>query len=633
MTLGSARRLALAAAFVLALPLFSAGPRVGADHAIRVVCDDSYPPYCFRGADGEIQGIIPDQWKEWSHQTGRRVEFRGMDWEACQAAMEAGEADVIDSMFRNPEREKVYDFLEPYAEIRVPVFFHQTISGISKPEDLRGFRIAAKAGDAALAVLRDYGITDIREYPDYESIVRAAAASEIRIFCVDEPPALYYLYKLGADSSFRSGLSLYSGMFHRAVRKDRAPLPDVGDLRRVVQEGFDAIPDSVYRGIDRRWFGKALDRRIDPAFAAVASGIVFFVVALLAAFALALRSQVARKTRELSSQAAVLAASERKNRAFIQALPDLFIILDRDCRYRECKTANPEFLFRPEAELLGKTLEEAGLPADLIALLRDSVAAALSDDRVVVCEYELDVIAGRRSFEARIVRMEAALALVIVRDITARARAERKLRDSLAEKEVLIKEVHHRVKNNLQVISSLIQLQSATLHDERDVALLEEMQQRIKSMALIHERLYRSDDLSSIDCAEYVKSVVADLQIAYLEVSGGVRVRLDLDSFPCSMDVAVPIGLVVNELVSNSFKYAFRPAGGGTLSVSLKTRADGGFSLAVADDGPGLPADWEERSAASLGITLVKLLASQLDGALFFSGEGGTRIELTIPKR
>jgi len=617
----------LAAAALSALPSL---PADAAERAVRVVCDDNYPPYSFRSPDGAVQGIIPDHWREWSRATGRQVEFRGLPWKECQEAMASGEADVIDSMFRTPERELAYDFLEPYAMLKVPVFFHESISGISQPEDLRGFRVAVKAGDACIPVLEGHGIVDMEEYPDYESIVRAAASGEIKVFCVDEPPALYYLYKLGADRSFRSALNLYTGKFHRAALKSRPPLEDGADLLAVVGDGFDSIPPETYRSIERRWFGVSLERRIDPAAAASIAGAVLLVLALLGSFALALKAQVARKTKELSEQAAALAASERKNRAFIQALPDLFIVFDAACRYRECKAADPALLVRPEPELIGRTPEEVGLPSELSRVLAAAVGRALAGGSLEICEYELEVIAGRRWFEARVARMEEDRALVIVRDITDRTLAERKNAAALKEKEVLLKEVYHRVKNNMQVVSGLLHLQAETMRDERDKEMLAEMQRRIKSMALIHERLYRSEDLHSIDGADYIESVVEDLKIAYLEYSGSVRVELDLDPCPLSMDTAVALGLVVNETVSNSYKYAFKPRGQGVLRVALKTGREGRLSLSIEDDGPGISPDWREKAELSLGLTLVDLLADQLQAELSVDGTRGTRISMSF---
>ena len=610
------------AAFGLSLCVLISG--AAAAETIRVVCDDNYPPYSFRSADGGIQGIIPDQWKEWSRATGREVDFRAMDWSDCQDAMEAGEADVIDSLFKTPERERVYDFLEPYATLKVPVFFHASISGISEVDDLRGFRIAVKAGDAAAEFLRDRGIVDLVPYPNYEAIVEAAAAEEIRVFCMDEPPARYYLYKLDQEKNFRSALNLNTGEFHRAVRKTRRPLADGSDLLAVLEAGFEAIPEANLKAIDRRWFGTSLARRIDLRAFAWTGAAVAAVLIFLIAFSFALRREVARKTRDLRKKTADLEASERKNRAFIEALPDLFVVIDAAGVYYECKTVNPELLVRPESELIGRNMREFGFSPELQDLLLSSAARALGSPGVVLCEYELDVIAGKRSFEARFLRMEEERVLLIIRDISAKAQAERKVAESLRQKETLLKEVHHRVKNNMQVVSSLIQLQAANLRHAEEREVLQETQQRIRTMAQIHELLYRSDDLESIDAAEYIASIAAELRSAYSESSSDIRLDLRLETIECTMDVAVPLGLIVNELLSNCFKYAR----GAEVSVSLDSRSDGRRALTVADTGPGLPEGWEERAHSTLGLTLVKLLAGQLRGELSIRGTDGTRVDL-----
>jgi two-component sensor histidine kinase/ABC-type amino acid transport substrate-binding protein len=596
--------------------------------AISVVFDDNYPPYSFKSASGQIQGIIPDQWRAWSTETGYAVDLKPMRWEECLAAMESGRADVLDSAFKTPEREKTYDFLEPYATLRVPVFFHDSISGISKPEDLRGFRMAAKAGDACVAVLKGYGVVDVKEYPDYESIVRAAKNEEIRMFCVDEPPAHYYLYKYGLDSSYRSGLNLYTGKFHRAVRKDRQPLSDGSDLLVVLKKGFASISADEYKKIDRRWFGSSLDPKIDFKLIALIGGAAALVIVLLLSFSLILRRRVEAKTKELLKKTAALEASERKNRAFIEALPDLFLIMGSDYSYYECKTANPSLLAKPEDELRGKKVGDVGFDPLFVENIQKSIDKALAEPGVVVFEYELAVLAGKRYFEARLVKMEEDRVLAIIRDVTDKAVAEKKTADSLREKELLLKEVHHRVKNNMQVVSSLVQLQASSLRNEEDKALLNETQQRIKTMAQIHELLYRSDNLGSIDAADYLGNIVEDLRMAYFEYSGRVRTTLDLEPIECTMDVAVPLGLIVNEVVSNSFKYGSGAATGAVISVSFKKREDGRRVLAVADNGPGLPADWEEKANSTLGLTLVKMLSSQLGGTLSITGTNGTRTEL-----
>ncbi len=595
-----------------------------------VVFDENYPPYSFKDSLGIIQGIIPDLWGEWERRTGRRVELRPMEWEKCLEAIASGEADVIDSIFETEERKRRYDFLDAYATLRVPVFFHQSISGISKPGDLRGFRVAAKRGDACVEMLAGYGIQGIELYPDYESIVLAAKRDEIRVFCIDEPPALYYLYKYGLDSSYKSALNLYTGQFHRAVRKDRKPLPDGSDLLNVLAAGFKAIPAYRSHAIEDRWFGSPLEKRIDPKQISFLGSAVIALLSLFVVFIVVLRRQVAVRTKDLSIKAAALEASERKNRAFIRALPDLFITFDGEGRCIEFLTANPELLARPEGQLVDRRTADVGLDPAIQTLLESSIKRALTAQSVVVCEYELDVIAGKRSFEARLVKMEENRVLAIVRDISARATAERKTAAALKEKEILLKEVHHRVKNNMQVISSLIQLQAGTIKQEEYRLPLQDTQQRIRTMAHIHELLYRSDDLGSIDTADYIGNILEDLEAAFFEYSGSVKIQADIDRMDCDMDTAVPLGLIVNEAVTNSYKYAHSAPQGGRFAVSLKKREDGRWHLTIADNGPGLPDGWESKADSTLGLTLIRVLAAQLDAELRIDGTRGTRIQLVF---
>ncbi len=633
MKLSPVPALFLLALALLAPPFRSTAPlwaETAEQPAIRVVVDDNYPPYAFRDQDGQIRGIIPDQWKEWSKVTGREIRLMPMQWDQCLSAIQSGEADVIDSLFWTPAREWVFDFLPPYATIRVPVFIHESISGIAAADDLRGFPVAVKRGDACIDALKAWGIKDFVEYPDYESIVRAARDLEVRVFCVDEPPALYYLYKLGADHSFKRAFTLYQGEFHRAVLKRRQALADGSDLYTALTKGFQAIAEERYAEINRRWLGDNIEKRLSIVVLWWLGGGLGALFILLILFSFALRRQVAWKTRELSQKALQLEASERKNRAFIEALPDLFFVLDRQGRYLEYKTSDPDFTANATSALMDKTPQEIGVSPAIQKVLDRATARAFREGGMVVEEYEYASEDGMMAFEVRVTSMGEDKVLAIIRDMTARKVVEENIRNSLKEKEILIKEVHHRVKNNMQVISSLIQLQAGSMLHEEDIRLLEETQQRIKTMAQIHERLYRSDDLASIEIAGYIREIVEDLQDSYIRTAGAASIHLDLDPWICSLDQAVPLGLFVNEAVSNAFKYAYAGTRQGRLEVSFKILDGGERLLCIYDDGPGLPKDWEEKADATLGLTLIQQLARQLRGKLSMEGDGGTRIRLVF---
>ncbi len=201
---------------------------------------------------------------------------------------------------------------------------------------------------------------------------------------------------------------------------------------------------------------------------------------------------------------------------------------------------------------------------------------------------------------------------VVAQDITERKEAEEQIRSSLEEKEVLLKEIHHRVKNNLQIISSLLHLQSARLEDGALVSAFQDSQHRIRSMALIHEELYKSTDLARIDFLGYTTRLVDNLIDAF-GAGGRIASTLDMDTSLLTIDRAIPMGLIVNELVSNALKYAFPDQRTGTIHIALRMGVDGEtFSLSVADDGVGVPSDVDLDSPETLGLRLVASLVGQL---------------------
>ncbi|OPY26098.1 MAG: putative diguanylate cyclase [Methanocella sp. PtaU1.Bin125] len=207
---------------------------------------------------------------------------------------------------------------------------------------------------------------------------------------------------------------------------------------------------------------------------------------------------------------------------------------------------------------------------------------------------------------------KAVRVLAAVQDITDRKAAEQRMLDSLREKDVLLKEIHHRVKNNMQIISSLLSLQSGSLSDEKTAQALRESQDRIRSMALIHEKLYQSGDISRIDFAEYVSSLITYLRDSYM-TGHNVAVDVSVTGVSLAIDTAIPCGLIINELVTNSLKHAFREGRAGTIRVAMT--GDGReYALTVSDDGPGLPPGMNLWNGPSLGLRLVAALVDQLGG-------------------
>ncbi|MGE5860115.1 MAG: sensor histidine kinase [Ignavibacteria bacterium] len=213
---------------------------------------------------------------------------------------------------------------------------------------------------------------------------------------------------------------------------------------------------------------------------------------------------------------------------------------------------------------------------------------------------------------------------VILRDITDRKNYEEKIEASLKEKELLLKEIHHRVKNNLQIVSSLINLQSNFIQDKKALEVFKESQNRVKSMGLIHEKLYQSGNLSTVDIKDYVKELSEKLFSSYMHESKNINLDLKIENIFIDIDKCIAIGLILNELISNSLKHAFVNKQQGTLRISL-CLADNEIALAVQDNGIGLPDNIDFRNTETLGLQLVVSLVDQLGGTIEYDGKGGAK--------
>jgi PAS domain S-box-containing protein len=243
--------------------------------------------------------------------------------------------------------------------------------------------------------------------------------------------------------------------------------------------------------------------------------------------------------------------------------------------------------------------------------------------------------------EAMVVRDEDGRPLCIqgvAYDITESKRAEQAMQahaehiqSSLAEKEVLLKEIHHRVKNNLQVISSLLKLQSEYIQDSAALQVFRESCNRIQSMALVHEKLYQSADLSQIDFKEYARSLTDLILRSYREKIDSVTLRTQIDDVFLSIDLAAPLGLIINELVSNCLKYAFPNHDRGRVDVTLRSAGQPrSYLLTVSDDGIGLPCGFDPHNTSTLGMQLVSMLTEQIAGSLELRSNPGTEFRISF---
>jgi len=412
-------RLLLLACFVLS---GLNGALADGGQRLRVSMDDNYPPYVFRDDDGELKGYLIDLWALWQEKTGMGVDIDAVDWADAQQHFAAGQTNVIDTIFRTPEREAKMDFTAPYADLPVPIYVHHSIQGIDGLKTLKGFAVGVKKGDSCADYLAAQGVLRLDAYPSYRALVDAAVAGEVRIFCLDEAPANFLLRRVDADKAFRQAFNLYTGQLHRAVKKGDAA------LLATVDRGFAAISGSEQQALHDKWMGREL------AVGAYRSELIFGfagVVALallLLVWNLLLRRQVGRRTRQLSEERERLSA-------IVDGVGGYIFIKGRDYRY--------QFANRATCELFGRSYEEVVGHPDEDFFDAESVERLRANDRRVIeqgeslrhVENRITQINGEsRSYVAVKVPMRDADGQIIgllgiSTDITEQQRAEKAVRD------------------------------------------------------------------------------------------------------------------------------------------------------------------------------------------------------------
>jgi len=342
-----------------------------------------------------------------------------------------------------------------------------------------------------------------------------------------------------------------------------------------------------------------------------------------------------KKLREQTRQAEeALRASEIRFYSFMNNNPALAFIKDEDGRMLYMNNTCQEVWGMRLAESEGKTDQELW-PPDVAAKLRAHDLAVLKDGEGLRRVEEITLRSGRtlQMLSFRFPFVDAAgrrLLGGVAVDISEQLRTQQALSAALEVKEVLLREMHHRVKNNLQVVSSLLTMQAELLKDEAGRRALQDSQERVQCMALIHERLNRDDGVDHLDFRDYVEELAHDLLRGHAVNPDLISLRLELKSVALGLNQAIPCGLILNELLTNALKYAFPAGRTGEIRIALTCDEKNRVTLAVADDGIGLPMEADWKHSASLGLRIVDVLRRQLDAILDREPGPGTAFRLSF---
>jgi PAS domain S-box-containing protein len=332
---------------------------------------------------------------------------------------------------------------------------------------------------------------------------------------------------------------------------------------------------------------------------------------------------------------AALNATETRYRRLFETAQDGILILDADTG--QIVEVNPfliAFLGFSREQFLGKKIWEIGLFKDIVAnkenfeelqrkesIRYENLPLETADGRNIAVEFVSNVYMVN---DKKVIQCN-------IRDITERKKMTEQIEASLAEKVTLVKEVHHRVKNNLQIIASLLNMQIRKTTDPQTIEALKDSQNRVRSMAIVHEQLYKGKDSAHIDLGNYIRSLGTVIFSSYETGNRGVRFDPDIHDIYVDTNTAIPLGLISNELITNSLKYAFKERKDGRLSITA-TEDPAALTFIVADNGVGMSPEITLENQPSLGLKLVSTLTDQLNGTVTIDRTGGTRFTFTFPK-
>jgi PAS domain S-box-containing protein len=323
----------------------------------------------------------------------------------------------------------------------------------------------------------------------------------------------------------------------------------------------------------------------------------------------------------------VLRESEERLSSFMESAADSFYILDSNMNFVEINKRGLEIIGKNKEDVIGKNIVDIVPDIKSSGRYEKHLEVIRTGMPYMIDHFMPHPVFGNLHFVLNSFKVGEGLG-VIAHDITARKEAEEHLRRSLNEKEILIKELHHRVKNNMQVVSSLISLQSQKVDDPKYFAYFMETQNRIHAMSLIHEMLYNSEDMSHIDFSRYLNDLMQYLFSIYHTDQKQVHMYLNVKDIYLGIDAAVPCGMIINELVSNALKHAFPGGREGSVTVDLVTHDDGKHVMTVRDDGVGIPQGYNIETTNSLGMLIVNSLTKQLEGSIEIDRSKGTIVRI-----
>lgn len=599
---------------------------------IRVGVDPGWAPIEWRRANGEYSGIAIEYLRKMQFLLGIKFEYvPGSSWQELLSMRKTGGLDMYSAIAETPEKKTFLNFSKPYFSTPIVIFSKIDRQIYRDMKQLRGRKIAVVEGYYAEERLREESVGShlllVRSMQEGFNKLRNG---EVDVYLEGLLPGTYFLTKTGDTTIRVTGESSLQYNIGFGYRKDWPK------LHQIMDKAFNAINQDERELIQRQWLSfnsrEGMDYRVALALGAGALLGLFFILRLgilIRQRTIELKQEEERRRQKEKD----LQESEKRYRLLAENIRDVIWVMDLDGRFT--------FISPSVKELRGYTVEEAMKLSIKETLAPESFELAMSSLQEILSgnfsiaerNWELEQYCKGggtvwTEVRANVLRDEDGKITSIMgvsRDISERRKAELALQSSLKEKETLLREIHHRVKNNLGIIYSLIHLQLTRTSDPSMGSLLKNLQNRIQSIALIHQKLYRNDNLSKINFCDYSRELLNMILSSYSDARKHVKVDLSVDKIDLDIETVMPCGLIINELISNSLKYAFPDERQGLIRFAFRCIGPTACVMEFTDNGIGLPKDFDWRKTSTMGMMIIHSLSEQLGAETEVDSENGVR--------
>ena len=598
--------------------LLISSPKLIADTKIKVGIYN-FEPLIFMEKNNSPNGLYIDVLKHIANEENWQVEYVFGSWNECLNRLKNAEIDLLPSIAYSKEREQTLDFTEEYLFLDWGIVYQHKDSDIKNIFDLRGKKIGALKGSIYTKGFKDlmhqFGIKyTLIEMNEYTKIFKSIEDNKV------DAGINAQMYSVRIENNYnikRTHIYFSPAMIKFAVPKNKNRI-----ILSTLDKHFTELKNdnnSIYHELYDNWIGAYKRETIFPRWLIWTSITIAAGLFISFIFIYTLDKRVKLKTAELEVTNKNLYESELKFRSIFNNTRDAIGVSLHGIHV----FANPAYL-----DLFGydDINEIIDLPIlDLIApsehkKINENVENRAQNKYASTFYETIGLKKDKTEFH-----METAVStynmhdknytLVIIRDITDRKTSESKIKNSLKEKEVLLAEIHHRVKNNMQIMSALLLLQKEKSTNEETIKILDVSSNRILSMALIHEQLYQFHDFTAINVGIYIQELSDKLNDHYSVDNKKINFEFIMQNYSLGINTMIPFGLILNELITNSYKHAFNNSQNGKITILLKKQNDI-FIMNYSDSGPGPDSSLDLKNAKTLGFVLIANLANQLDGKI-----------------